>query len=76
MSETIHEGRYYNANGFAVSIIAVINEGIDWAAYIGSTDGEMFSERQTMNFVSHFGCKLSREDARYYFPGIDLPYRE
>jgi len=32
------EGGYWNANGFAVAIVAVVNEGgVDWAAYIGAT---------------------------------------
>lgn len=31
------EGRYWNANGFAVAIVAVINPEVDWAAYIGAS---------------------------------------
>jgi hypothetical protein len=32
----IIKGRYWNSNGFAVAIVAVITEGIDWAAYKGT----------------------------------------
>jgi len=68
------EGRYYNANGFAVAIVAVITEGIDWCAYIGATDSSK-SEEETVEFVSKFGCKLAEEDARRYFT-VYLPYRK
>lgn len=30
-------GAYWNANGFAVAIVAVVTPGVDWAAYIGAT---------------------------------------
>lgn len=67
--------RYYNSNGFAVAIVAVITEGVDWAAYIGGTD-LIQRERDAVEWVAEKGDKLSSEDARYYFPDIDLPYRD
>lgn len=70
----IIEARYYNANHFAVAIVAVITEGIDWAAYIGGDDGTQ-RERETIAYVRDNGCKISEEDARHYFPDIELPYR-
>ena len=77
MSDVTHkvrEARYYNANGFAIVIVASITDPIDWAAYIGADDGQ-HSEEETIEFVCAYGCKLSEKDARYYFPDIELPYR-
>lgn len=75
MAKIFKEARYYNANNFAISIIAVINEGLDWAAYIGSTDSHITSEEETIDFVAKHGCKLTKKDAMYYFPDIKLRYR-
>ena len=75
MAKIFREARYYNANDFAISIIAVINEGFDWAAYIGSTDSRITSEGETIDFVAKHGCKLTKKDAMYYFPDIKLRYR-
>lgn len=68
------EGRYYNANGFAVAIIASITREVDWAAYIGATNDDK-REAETVQAVLEFGCKLSEKDAKHYFPEIELPYR-
>ena len=69
------EGRYYNANGFAVAIVASINHEVDWAAYIGAT-GDDKREAQTIQAVLELGCKLPEQDARYFFPELkSLPYR-
>lgn len=82
-------GRYYNANGCAVAIVAVVTEGIDWAVYIGATQPDVPQE-ETVEWVAKHGCKLSIEDARHYFCGDgeenwthvrwmisnSLPYRE
>ena len=70
----IREGRYYNANGYATAIVAVITEDIDWAVYIGGADVEL-SEEDVLKAVALFGCKLPEHDARHYFPDIKLPYR-
>lgn len=70
----IIEGRYYNANYYAVAIVASITEGIDWAAYIGAPD-YLLPEEKAIEYVKDYGCKLSEHDARYYFPEIELPYR-
>lgn len=75
MAKIFREARYYNANDFAISIVAVINEGIDWAAYIGSTNFLITSEEETIGFVAKHGCKLTKKDAMYYFPDIELRYR-
>lgn len=72
---TIIEGRYYNANYYATAIVAVITEGIDYAAYIGGAPVEI-PEDEAVKFVAESGCKLYSKDARYFFPDIDLPYRE
>lgn len=66
--------RYYNSNDYAMAIVAVITEPIDWAAYAGGCDVTL-PEREAVQFVADYGCKLSNQDARYFFPGIELPYR-
>jgi hypothetical protein len=67
-------GRYYNSNGYACAIVAVVNEGIDWGAYIGGAD-YMLSEEEAIEWIAKMGDKLSKEDAMYFFPDIKLPYR-
>ena len=68
------EGCYYNANGFAVAIVASITREIDWAAYIGASPGDV-KEAETVQAVLKFGCKLSEKDAKHFFSEIELPYR-
>lgn len=68
-----YEGRYYNANGFGIAIVAVITRDIDWAAYIGSDGG--YNELGCCEWAASHGVKLSEKDARHYFPEIKLPYR-
>jgi len=72
---TIIEGRYYNANYYATAIVAVVTEGIDWAAYIGGAS-HILPEQQALEFVAAKGCKLSERDAMHFFPEIALPYRD
>ena len=67
-------GRYYNANYYAVAIVASITEEIDWAAYIGAPDYRL-PEAEAAKYVRDYGCKLSETDARHYFPDIKLHYR-
>lgn len=69
------EGRFWNCQGKHIAIVAVITRGIDWAAYIGTDAPNSYAERDTLHYVAEKGCKLSREDARYFFPEIKLPYR-
>ena len=75
------EGLYRNANGMAVAIVASIN-AIDWAAYIGGTEGMYTSEEGTVAWVARHGCKLDEADAVHFFAAwmerielADLPYR-
>jgi hypothetical protein len=70
----IIEGRYYNANYYATAIVAVITEGINWAAYIGGALPGI-TEKDAVEFVADKGCKLSMSDAKHFFPKITLPYR-
>jgi hypothetical protein len=78
-SKYYREGRYYNAQGWAVGIAASITHEIDWAAYIGATFGEPISpmtESETVQYVIKYGCKLQEKDARYFFPEFkDMRYR-
>lgn len=71
---TIIRGRYYNANYYATAIVAVVIEGINWAAYIGGAPVDI-PEHEAMEFVAAKGCKLPEQDAHYFFPEITLPYR-
>lgn len=67
--------RYFNAQGWAVAIVASITHGLDWATYIGATFGSL-SEEETVQYVVKFGCKLPEKDARYFFPELKhLLYR-
>jgi len=66
--------RYWNCNGKGIAIVAVITEDIDWAAYIGSDNGE--SQESCTEYTARVGEKLSEEDARFFFPDITLPYRD
>ena len=68
-----YEARYFNANGYATAIIASVTPGVDWAAYIGGCPPQ--SEDVGLAFVAEHGCKMSEDDARYFFPDFDLPYR-
>jgi hypothetical protein len=66
--------RYWNCNYFATAIVAVITEGINWAAYIGGADYHL-SEEAAVEWVAQTGEKLSKSDAKHFFPDITLPYR-
>lgn len=68
-----YEGRYWNANGFACAVVASIGQEGKWSAYIGGADPQ--SEEEALDFVARHGVKLEEEDARHFFPAIDLPYR-
>ena len=69
------EGRYFNAQGWGVAIVASVVHGLEWAAYIGATWGPV-SEQQTIDTVAKHGCKLQEKDARHFFPDLnDLAYR-
>ena len=71
--KTYIEGRYWGGHS-AVAIVAVVTEGVDWAAYIGGDESR--SEMDTVAYAATYGAKLSRKDARHFFPDIKLPYRE
>lgn len=70
----IIKGRYWNTSGIAIAIIAVITEGIDWAAYVGATN-YVDDENDTEQWTAHWGAKLSEADARHFFPNMTLSYR-
>ena len=67
------EARFWNCQGTQIAVVAVVTKGIDWAAYIGADRSHR--EQETLEYTSDSGCKLSWEDAKYFFPDIDLPYR-
>ena len=72
----MYEGRYFCANRYSCAIVMMVKPGVDWAAYIGGYDGIKASEDETLLFVARSGSKLREGDARYFFPDIDLPYRD
>lgn len=71
--QKIIEGRYWNTNGKGITVVAVITHGIDWASYIGADDG--WEEAQCIAWAAEWGAKLSEQDAKHFFPDIELPYR-
>lgn len=72
--ESHYEGRFWNAQGKQIAIVAVVNP-TDWAAYIGTDAPDSYREQDTCKWVAANGCKLSGRDAKHYFPDIKLPYR-
>lgn len=70
----IKSARYWNINGIAIAVVAVITEDIDWVAYIGATTGVEY-ETDAIDWTIKFGAKLYNADAHYFFPDIKLPYR-
>ena len=73
-NKRIVEARYWNTNGIAIAIIAIITEDIDWAAYVGATDMIDYKD-DTLQWTAHWGAKLWESDARHFFPNMDLPYK-
>lgn len=81
-SETrrILEGRFWNCQGKQIAIVATVTyfpqvgRG-DWSAYIGTDAPHSVDEMDTCKYVARYGCKLSENDAKHYFPEITLPYR-
>jgi len=77
MARKVIRGRYWNCNGVAIAIVAVVTEGIDWAAYIGGGCGSMTEhEKDAVDWAAKYGAKLYERDARYFFPDVALPYRD
>jgi len=69
--------RYWNANGQACCIVATITEGVDWVAHVNGVPREgVWREKEAIDWVAEYGCKLIRSDAQYFFPNIKLPYRD
>jgi hypothetical protein len=75
--------RYYNANYYAAAIVATITvtgentkspngpgEIIDWSAYMGGTDGTKREEEAVRHIAEYTGCKLTPQDAYYFFPEL------
>jgi len=69
------EGRFWNQGGKQLAIVACITKEIDWAAYIGTDAPDSYHEDDTLKYVAERGCKLSKKDAKHFFPEIKLPYR-
>ncbi len=75
--QTQQPARYYNANGYAMAVVAVVNhdneELFDWAAYMNGCSANI-SEREAWEWVAEYGCKLSRADASHFFPTLDIDH--
>ena len=72
------EGRFWNQGGKQLAIVAIVTQfGVkgDWTAYIGTDTPDSYEEEDTLMAVAEHGCKLSEEDAKHFFPDIELPYR-
>jgi hypothetical protein len=72
------EGRFWNQGGKQLAIVAVVTqvgEYGDWAAYIGTDAPNSYHEKDTCLHVAEYGCKLSADDAKHFFPHIKLLYR-
>ena len=69
------EARFWNQGGKQLAIIASVTKGVDWAAYIGTDAPDSNTEDATLQHVAKWGCKLSENDARHFFPNMELPYR-
>ena len=69
------EARFWNQGGKQLAIVACITKGVDWAAYIGTDAPDSYHEDDTLKCTAESGCKLSKKDAKYFFPDIKLPYR-
>jgi len=78
-TESYLEGRFWNSQGKQLAVVAVVNqfsnEQGDWAAYIGTDAPDSYKELDTCLYVAKWGCKLSKDDAKHFFPEIKLPYR-
>ena len=70
-----YEGRFWSPQGKQIAIVAIVTEGIDWAAYIGTDAPDSYREKDTCIWASKYGAKLSPDDAKHFFPEIKLPYR-
>ena len=81
------EGRYWNPSSdnehnpqsLNICVVASITkkpngEGFDWTAYIGAAPG-VHTEEEALKATARTGAKLGKQDARYFFPDIKLPYR-
>lgn len=63
-----HDGSLMTGSLF--TLVAVVNPGIDWAAYRDDPQRQM-----TANGTADSGDKLPEAVARYFFPDIEEPYR-
>ena len=68
-----YEGRYWNTNGKGIAVVAVVTDGVDWAAYVGADNGHR--EEACLQWTAENGAKLQKKDALHFFPEIKLPYR-
>jgi hypothetical protein len=72
------EGPFWSVGGFQIAIVARVNAGRDWAAYVGSLcnyHGIPWTEEDTLAQVANNGAKLTEADARHFFPDMKEPYR-
>lgn len=58
--------RYWTGIQGCVCVVASVNSGIDWAAYIGGT-GLHDDGSTAAKYVAEMGAKLNEKDAYYFF---------
>ena len=68
-NELIQEAMYYNANGFAIAVVAVISPFIDWTAYIGGCDLTK-REEDAVRWTAQYGVKLPWHHAHHFFSNL------
>jgi hypothetical protein len=68
--------QHFYQHGMRTTVVAVVNAGRDWAAYLGATLEVGFNEEGATQVVHQYGHKLSEEQANAFFPNVTEPYRK
>ncbi len=66
---------YGNSNDFVAAIVATITatkagQIINWTAHLGGSDRTQRQEDAILHIADMTGCKLSVQDACYFFPEL------
>lgn len=64
--KSLFVARYWTGMQGCVAVVASVNPGLDWAAYIGSV-GHNDNGSSAALFVADRGAKLNEQDALYFF---------
>lgn len=61
-------GGYWTGAHGNFAVVAVLNPGVDWAAYIGGIRGRVVVD--TVLDIANHGAKLPEQDALKWFAGV------